>query len=116
MIKELFLAASIIVIAAVAGNAQETNGKPEKGGRAQDKTAQDKQKNPDSAQGKKGNRRFREMDKNGDGYIQQAEWTGNKNGFARFDLNKDGQISLDEFNEARNQSGRSGGGRGSNPK
>lgn len=114
MIRFAISIALIVAATAVTGFAQQQGGG---GGRTQDPTMQrgDRQGNQDKSQrnqGKKGNKKFREMDKNGDGYIQETEWNGNKKAFGKFDLNKDGQVSLDEFNEVKAQKGNTTGGGG----
>lgn len=39
----------------------------------------------------------KKRDSNGDGKVSQSEWDGNKKAFAKFDADKDGFITLEEF-------------------
>ena len=48
----------------------------------------------------RGQRRFQNMDRNGDGAISRAEWRGNAQTFENEDWNNDGILSGDEVNAA----------------
>ena len=48
------------------------------------------------AQGRAAAMRFKEMDRNGDGIVSQAEWRGSKRSFEVHDWNGDGRLSGDE--------------------
>ena len=48
------------------------------------------------AQGRAAAMRFKEMDRNGDGVVSQAEWRGSKRSFEVHDWNGDGRLSGDE--------------------
>jgi Ca2+-binding EF-hand superfamily protein len=43
-------------------------------------------------------RRFRDLDVNNDGVIRPSEWRGSMTDFDRMDLNRDGVITINEFN------------------
>jgi Ca2+-binding EF-hand superfamily protein len=46
---------------------------------------------------KRAEKRFKKLDRNGDGVIDRSEWTRKAKAFDRFDRDHDGTLSPDEF-------------------
>ena len=44
--------------------------------------------------------RFTQMDRNGDGYIEFSEWTGDRTSFDRIDVDRNGMVTHGEMQQA----------------
>lgn len=115
--KKLIIATTLVIgLFAVSSFAQQTeNPKTDPNPNQNQNQDTNRKQKRGGNRGQKGNKKFQEMDKNGDGFISKEEWTRNEKAFDRIDTNKDGRLSKEEMQEFRQQRGGKGGNNKPNP-